>query len=639
MSARQIARTPSTPLTAAVGMALAVGLIVPVPGGSRTALVSLTGSSLSTSSLGALESAVHDAGGEVVRSFSIAGAALVRLPANMVLPQNLIEIPDVALGFTSTTGPDDVPGHTYRDTISAPDNAGDGVVVALVDTGVADVPGVTVSKRINVSDGASGDGYGHGTFMAGLIAGNGEYPGVAPKASILDVQVAEQDGSTSLAKVLAGIQAVADEAAADPRVKVLNLSLGSGSPLPPAIDPLTRALDRLWARGVTVVVPSGNDGKGTVSSPGVDPVLLTVGATDENRTSGTADDSVAEFSGYGMSYGMKPDIVAPGVSLISLRAPGSIADVQNPNSRLGDSYFHGTGTSMSTAVTSGAVAALVGARGFSPDQVKAALMQTADSRTSLGAGAGAGQINVADALAATPKMPKDDPNAGPKPSDAATWQVFVKAWSDGNQSAARAAWNRLSPQTRRWAASFWSLEALSRAIATGDFSTVEKLGRSWRGSSWTGNAEDTSSAFWAGRSWRSDEWFQIAWDGRRWHSVDWTGMWADSVWDGRRWRASAWVSELWLAQLWDGRRWRTDAWTGRSWRDAAWDGRSWRIDAWNGRSWRDVAWDGRSWRDQSFTGRSWRVGDWEAFVFDGRSWRDQQWSQRAWTGTFSAMRT
>ena len=175
---------------------------------------------------------------------------------------------------------------------------------------------------------AAGDGYGHGTFVAGLVAGSGKsssgaYAGVAPAARILDVKVADSDGSTDLVTVLKGLQAVA----ADKSVDVVNLSLSSGSPLPYQIDPLSAALEGLWRRGVTVVVPAGNDGpnNGTIASPGTDPVLLTAGGLDAHGTASRSDDSVADWSGRGPApQGVqKPDLVAPGAHVVSLRTPSA----------------------------------------------------------------------------------------------------------------------------------------------------------------------------------------------------------------------------------------------------------------------------------------------------------------------------
>ncbi|MCH9815157.1 MAG: S8 family serine peptidase, partial [Actinomycetia bacterium] len=309
--------------------------------------------------LDSVDNAVSASGGMVVARYDVASSILVQMPRNAPVPAGAVVVPDLSMEFQGTDDAGDLPTNTHRETSAVPDDVdGSGVTVALIDTGVADTGELNV-EHVNVSGGAAGDGLGHGTFLAGLIAGSGaassgDFAGSAPGAKILDVQVAEADGSTSLSKVLAGLQAVSDRAATDPSLKVANLALSTGSPLPPWFDPLTRGLDKLWYQGVTVVVASGNDGKGEVSSPASDPLLLAVGSVDENDTGKRSDDRVADFSAYDRTFGsIRPDVVAPGVSLVSLRAPGSIADAENPSARVQDKYFKGTGTSMSAALTSG----------------------------------------------------------------------------------------------------------------------------------------------------------------------------------------------------------------------------------------------------------------------------------------------
>jgi len=136
-------------------------------------------------------------------------------------------------------------------------------------------------------------------------------------------------------------------------------------------------LESLWAHGIVVVVPAGNDGPapGSISSPGSDPVLLTVGALDEFRHRSARRRRRADYSSRGPApQGVaKPDLVAPGNHLISLRAPGSDIDVANRGSRIGTSYFRGSGTSMSTAITSGSrLPDLLDDRPkLTPDKVKA----------------------------------------------------------------------------------------------------------------------------------------------------------------------------------------------------------------------------------------------------------------------------
>lgn len=125
-------------------------------------------------------------------------------------------------------------------------------------------------------------------------------------------------------------------------------------------------------------VAAGNEGPGenTISSPGIDPVLITIGAADDKRTVNEEDDSVASFSSRGPTINgvTKPDIVAPGVNIISLRAPGSALDQLYPQRRVDDQYFSLSGTSMATPICASAVALLIEAKpDATPDQIKAAL--------------------------------------------------------------------------------------------------------------------------------------------------------------------------------------------------------------------------------------------------------------------------
>ncbi|MDZ7578545.1 MAG: S8 family serine peptidase [Candidatus Nanopelagicales bacterium] len=615
------ARSWRTLLVSAAAFALVLPLGVGTPGASAVTSEHLL--SVPEGQIEHVTAAVQESGGTVLESFEVASALLVQLPNGARIPEDATVVPDVAMRFqaadAATGTPSPPAANTYRDTIGASSSLdGSGVTVALVDTGVADT-GETRVTHVNVSDGPDGDGLGHGTFLSGIIAGDGAssggaYSGVAPGARILDVQVAMPDGSTSLSKVLSGLQEVADRSAGDRTIKVVSLALSSGSPLPPNADPLTSALDRLWSRGLTVLVAAGNGGPKSVTSPASDPTLIAVGAVAENRTASRSDDTVADFSAYGKKFGsMRPDIAAPGVSLVSLRAPGSVADTENPDSRVLDKYFTGTGTSMSEAVAAGAAAALLGARpGLTPDQVKRLLVGTAYSAAGLTKGAGAGGLDLAAAAAAEVASTRPLPAAerstrfAPDEADASTWAAFAAAWADGDLQAVIDAWKALSPQTRRWAASTWSLAVLERALATSedDFEL-----RVWEGRRW-------ATEKWQGRRWATDEWV-----GRRWADEDWAGRrwagrrWADEVWEGRRWAeddwlAVAWTGRRWASTDWAGRRWADEAWAGRRWADFDWSGRRWADEVWEGRRWADVAWAGRRWATEVWNGRRWAVTGW-----------------------------
>ncbi|HHY67768.1 MAG TPA: S8 family serine peptidase, partial [Alicyclobacillus sp.] len=148
---------------------------------------------------------------------------------------------------------------------------------------------------------------------------------------------------------------------------------------PPSQDPVVQAVEAAWNSGIAVAVAAGNEGpeSGTISSPGDSPRVITVGAVDDRRTVPQNDDVVASFSSRGpTSEGVtKPDITAPGVGIISLRAPGSFLDKMMKNARVGDWYFRLSGTSMATPIVAGTIAQLLQKNpAMTPDEVKAALM-------------------------------------------------------------------------------------------------------------------------------------------------------------------------------------------------------------------------------------------------------------------------
>jgi serine protease AprX len=641
---------------AVVASALSLAVALPAPmavtaSGPTTTLLSVVDHSMSPAAVAA---AVTARGGEVLALYDVADALLVVLPSGVNAPAGSVPVSDVALHIASITPSAstaaDLAGATYRTTIGATDGQrGTGVTVAVVDTGVADVADLAGRvEHLNVSGGPAGDGLGHGTFMAGLIAGSGassdgQYTGVAPSARILDVQVAAADGSTSLSRVLAGLQAVSDAAARDRSVRVISLALSTGSPLPPSSDPLARALDRMWARGLTVVVAAGNDGpgSGTVTSPGADATMITVGSLDEHRTSVRRDDTVSDFSSRGTDFGIpKPDVVAPGVSLVSTRAPGSAADVENPASRVGTAYFTGSGTSMSEAVTAGAAAVLIGTRpALTPDTVKKLLTSNAYTSSTLKKrdGAGAGGLDLAAALADAPHAALLKPSRaltllatdlyGPSDTDAAAWAQFGEAWAARDLAAVGAIWATLSEQTRRWAATAFALTLVSEnASADGaEYAALEMMARSWATQGWNARSW-ASDAFvarsWAARSWAARSWAIDDWAARSWADSSWSARsWADTDWTAR-----SWADAQWLARSWAARSWAEDSWSARSWAQV-----DWLAFAWVARSWASDTWAADSWSNQSWSARSWSARSWADFSWVARSWAVDGWDARSWS--------
>lgn len=532
--------------------------------------------------------AVLAAGGAVDTELPLVGGVSATLPAGAVLPPSYVVAEDRPMHLAGASA-DGGANSTVRATLGlgAPAGEGRGVTVAVVDTGVAEVPDLAGRvTHVNVTGEGSGDQYGHGTFVAGLVAGDGSssdglYAGVAPAAEILDVRVARADGSTSLSLVLAGLQEVARR----PQVDVVNLSLSSGSPLPYQLDPLTQALERLWERGVVVVVPSGNDGPGpaTVTSPGVDPMLLTVGGLADGGTSARGDDTVASWSGQGPApQGVaKPDLVAPGQSVVSLLAPGSVVHESNGGSVVEGGYFRGSGTSFSTALTAGAAAVLLDSRELSPDQVKTLLTSTA--YTVAGDGAGAGGLDAAAADVA--QRPAADRRQTPShPGLPQQWDALVQAFFDGDQTAAANSWSALPPAAKQWAARNWT--------------TLSLEARNWTANSWS---ELLTARNWTeGSGGTADEWQMRLWAAQEWAARNWTA---------RNWTARNWTAEDWAARNWTARNWTESDWAARNW-TRNWTARNWTARNWTAEDWTARNWTARNWTAHNWTARNWSAIDW-----------------------------
>lgn len=499
---------------------------------------------------------VRLAGGTVTAELAIVDGVVAELPQEARLPLGYSVVPDRSVAFASEAPADAKEGALVRETLGlAPTGAeGGGVTVAVVDTGVADVADLAGRvDHIDVTGTGAGDGYGHGTYLAGVIAASGvasqgRYQGVAPQARILDVKVADSSGVTSLSLVLQGLQQVSDTSKRY-GTKVVNLSLVSDSPMPYQVDPLNQALRTLWHEGLTVVVASGNDGPatGSVNSPGNDPTLLTAGGLSDAYSASRADDSVSAFSGRGPTdQGVdKPDLVAPGTHVVGLRAPGSRVDLTYPEARVDESHVRASGTSASAAVTSAAAASILSENpGLRPDQVKYLVRETAyqdgELAGSTGAGAGGLDLGAALELARSPRIPHAAGKAKPAPGGVAHWAALSDAFARGKKEGVVQAWQRLNPAARSWAARSWaSLDPVARSWAA----------RSWAATSW--GDDETSSEEWAARSWAARSWAGEDWAARSWAGEDWTARsWAARSWAGDDWAARSWAARSWAARSW-----------------------------------------------------------------------------------------
>lgn len=287
------------------------------------------------------------------------------------------------------------------------------VTVAVVDTGIYPHPDLTkpenriIAFKDFVNNKTSPyDDNGHGTHVAGEIAGNGlssggKYRGVAPNAKLVGVKVLNQEGGGNISDVIAGVQWVVENKDKY-NIKVMNLSLGA-EPRPFA-DPLVSAVNTAWKKGIVVVAAAGNSGpkKGTISSPGISPTIITVGAVDDKRTPETSDDTIANFSSRGPtpSGKIKPDVVAPGVNITSLNSdksylPGETSSIMD----LKEAYISKSGTSMATPIVAGAIALLLEKYPeLTPDKVKEMLKKSAVDLKAESIAQGAGEINIAKLL-------------------------------------------------------------------------------------------------------------------------------------------------------------------------------------------------------------------------------------------------
>jgi serine protease AprX len=426
---------------------------------------------------------------------------------------------------------------------------GAGVDVALIDTGVSPVAGVgSVLNGPDLSFDSQQpgfeylDGYGHGTYLSGIINGSGAgVDGVAPGSRIVNVKVGAANGAVDVSQVIAGIDWVVQHRS-DPgvNIRVLVLAYGTDSVQPADVDPLAYAVEVAWQHGIVVVAAAGNRGTASpLDDPAMDPYVIAVGASEPQGTFSTADDLVTTFTNGG-TVARRPDLVAPGRSVVSLRVPGSYVDLNHPEGLEPDGLLRGSGTSQASAVVGGSAALLLQAQpSLTPDQVKAQLKKTAMS------------------------LPLADPvtqGAG---------QISIKRAIKKNQvSATKAA------QTWPLGTGTGSLEA-ARGTSHVEMNGVPLIGEL-----------DIFGMPWDGQSWSGQSWSGQSWSG---------GVWNGQSWSGQSWSGQSWSGQSWSGQSWSGQSWSGQSWSGQSWSGQSWSGQSWSGQSWSGQSWSGVTWSGQSW--------------------------------------------
>jgi serine protease AprX len=360
--------------------------------------------------------------------------------------------------------------------------SGRGVTVALMDTGIAEHPdlqGSVVARKDFVHDGAVLlDPSGHGTFVAGLIAAHGEtFRGVAPDAKLVSLRVLDQKGNGSMHGVLAAFDWLLQNRTAM-HIQVLNLSFGAPQRSSYHRELLAGVVESAWFAGVTVVAAAGNDGPNprTVAMPGADPFVITVGSFADQGTLALNDDRESTFSSRGPTRDgfAKPDVLAPGEHIVSLRVPGTAMDRDGAAVSPSGAYARLSGTSASTALAAGAAADVLEAHhSYSATQVKGALI--AGGRRIVGTRTPG--LDVDDALTVRPARVNEDlrPSA-----------VLLRLLAaNGNVFGPGITWDGIS----------WE-------------------GISWESVSWEGVA-------WEAVSWEGVAWEAVSWEAATWDSVTW----------------------------------------------------------------------------------------------------------------------
>jgi serine protease AprX len=533
--------------------------------------------------LHAAEQLVGSAGGTVGRELEIISGFAAQVPADAVrglraastvvtsveadAPMKPLSI-DPTLGYDATgdfgsmANVDKLVG---APALWANGYTGAGVDVALLDTGVAPVTGLS-DKIVNGPDlsldyqnglAESVDAYGHGTHMAGIIAGRDpdttsltdptKFVGVAPDARIVNVKVGAADGSTDVSQVIAGIDWIVQHAHDNGlNIRVLNLSFGTLSKQAYTVDPLAYAAEVAWRHGIVVVAAGGNDGTTTkqLADPAYDPRILAVGAYDPNNSFQAGSFTPADFNNAG-SDKRDTDIFAPGMHIIGLRDPGSYVDSNYPDSQVGTRFTRGSGSSQAAAVMSGVVADLFDKYpNATPDQIKNVLMRTQTPFKAnpllklLGIDAGTGSVNA------------------PKAAERSIT-------SDGNGA-----------QNYAYATGMGSLElARGDMHLTNGISTLtgeqDIFGNAWNPQTWA--AASANGTSWQGGLWNGQRWSGDDWTGQRWSNATWTS----NDWSGQRWSGQRWSGLIWDGQRWSGQRWSDDNWSGQRWSGQRWSSTDW----------------------------------------------------------------
>jgi serine protease AprX len=379
--------------------------------------------------------------------------------------------------------------------------------IAIVDSGIDNSLGNfgnRILAQVDMGGGSSsGDPRGHGTFVAGIAAGNGDhaggYTGVAPTANLVSLDVFDAQGHAKTSDVIRAADWILQNRV-QYGIRVANFSLETDTPSSFINDPLDKAVERLWQAGIVVVAAAGNYAQngqpsGVNYAPANDPFVITVGAVDIHSSDDPKDDFNAPWSAYGYTPDgfAKPEVGAPGRYMIEPLPRAATLFTAFPGNAIKDhpGLLQLSGTSFSAPVVSGIAADIVGVHpGWSPDQVKGALMLTAFGGTKATPNSiGVGEVNIQKAL---------DPHlvAPPNPNQALDAFLIPDPTGTSLPVFDAASWSSAASSNASWSSASWS-------------------SASWSSASW-------SSASWSSASWSSASWSSASWSSASWSSASWS---------------------------------------------------------------------------------------------------------------------
>jgi serine protease AprX len=446
---------------------------------------------------------------------------------------------------------------------------GQGIDVAVIDSGVSPVDGLNAPGKVVYGPDLSLesqapnltnlDTFGHGTFMAGLIAGHdagltapyqqapaSAYRGMAPDARIVSVKVATADGGTDVSQVIAAIDWVVQHRNDNGlNIRVLNLSYGTNSSQWFGVDPLAFAVEQAWDAGIVVVAAAGNSGyqaKGSspaLANPAYDKRIIAVGASDSMGTMTMTDDTVPDFSAAAKTGSARaPDFVAPGVHLQGLRVQNSYIDSLDGKTVLDDRFMRGSGTSEAAAIASGS-AALILSRfpNATPDQVKRLIKNAAYDMPQCGRTGtmGSGELRLGPILSASLPL---------------YVQTVAPATGGGSLELARG----LDHLTRDGVVLKGEQDIFGKSFDSSAIGVLENARHAWSGGTWNGSV-------WTGSSWSGNSWSGSSWSGSSWSGNSWSGSsWSGNSWSGNSWSGNSWSGSSWSGNSWSGNSWSTASW-------------------------------------------------------------------------------